>query len=305
MKPKKILLLALMSGLITTFIFYFSIDQLRPTAAEEPAMVSVVTASQDLEENQQINEESIALVEMPEEQVHPQAIKDSEAVIGKFTATAIKSGETIMTHRLQQQEEAAMISKKVQEGFRAVSISVDFVKSVSNLIEPGDFVDVVLTEEETAETEVVLEDVKVLAVGQRMVEKKEGEAPVEYAAVTLELKPKDSVEVIEASSKGILHLVLHSKLLPATEADESEETEEGEEVLTTTDANIIVTPTHSLIRTEPDLAANIVTVVDKGTSLHYLEEKEKDEDDRLWLRVETPDKKQGWISSRIVKQENE
>jgi pilus assembly protein CpaB len=315
MKPKKILLLALVSGLITTMIFYLFVNQSKPNASEKLPMVSVATVNQDITENQQITKENITMVEVPEAQVHAQAVKDKEAIIGKFTTAPIKAGEVVMMHRILQEEEAASyISKKVQGGYRAVSISVDFVKSVSNLVEPGDMVDIVLTKGQEGEeragvrTEVVLDEVKVLAVGQRMVERKKGETPAEYMAVTLELMQEDAVRLIDASGQGSLQLVLHSKLLPADEAAEAEEETEVhvEEAATLTSASqVVALPPNSLIRSEPELSAPVIDVVAGGTSLEYLDEKETDDEDRIWFLVETPDKKQGWISSRIVKHESE
>jgi pilus assembly protein CpaB len=311
LKPKKILLLALASGLITTMIFYLFVNQSKPNASKKLPMVSVATVNQDIAENQQITKESITMVEVPEAQVHAQAIKDKEAIIGKFTTAPIKAGEVVMRHRiLQKEEEATYISKKIQEGYRAVSISVDFVKSVSNLVEPGDMVDIVLTKGQEGEektgfrTEVVLKEVKVLAVGQRMVERKKEGTPVEYLAVTLELMEEDAVRLIDASGHGSLQLILHSKLLPTDETEENDDQAEDAAKLTSA-SEVVALPPNSLIRSEPQLSAPVIDVVASGTTLEYLDQREKDDQDRIWFLVETPEKKQGWISSRIVKHESE
>jgi pilus assembly protein CpaB len=311
LKPKKILLLALASGLITTMIFYLFVNQSKPNASKKLPMVSVATVNQDIAENQQITKESITMVEVPEAQVHAQAIKDKEAIIGKFTTAPIKAGEVVMRHRiLQKEEEATYISKKIQEGYRAVSISVDFVKSVSNLVEPGDMVDIVLTKGQEGEekagfrTEVVLKEVKVLAVGQRMVERKKEGTPVEYLAVTLELMEEDAVRLIDASGQGSLQLILHSKLLPTDETEENDDQAEDAAKLTSA-SEVVALPPNSLIRSEPQLSAPVIDVVASGTTLEYLDQREKDDQDRIWFLVETPEKKQGWISSRIVKHESE
>ncbi|RLQ84894.1 Flp pilus assembly protein CpaB [Planomicrobium sp. Y74] len=305
MKPKRILILALLSGLITTVVFYLFIGQVQPgTAEQQPVMQSIVTAAIDMQENQQLTEDNLAVVEMPEAQVHGQAVKDKSELVGKFTSAPIKAGEVVMSHRIQQEEEAKVISKKVAEGFRAVSISVDFVKSVSNLIEPEDYVDITLTKTSdntgTAPepTELILEKVKVLAVGQRLTESKEEEPSIEYFSVTLELEPEDAVNLIDASNQGSLQLLLHSKLL-------SEATSEQQEMNDVGSSGIFVLPERSLIRLNPSLSASVVTVVEKGTSLKHLNEEKVDEDGRLWFQVETEEKQQGWISSRIIKFENE
>ncbi|WP_088007107.1 Flp pilus assembly protein CpaB [Indiicoccus explosivorum] len=327
MKPKKILLLAIVSGLVTTFVFYLFIGQQQPAAvAEQPAMVSVVTAAADLQESEEITAESLTIKEVPEGQVHADAIRDEAEIVGKYTAAPIKAGEVILLHRIQQEGEVKVASKKIAEGYRAVSINVDFVKSVSNLIEPEDMVDVVLTK--TVElpegpeilTELMLENVKVLAVGKRFTEAKEGEPPAEYMAVTLELTPEDAVELVDASSRGSLQLLLRSQLIsegtpeePAEEVlSESTDKELTEAVETASDEErnvpapaVISIPERSLIRNGPSLEADVLGVVEAGALLTDLHEEEMDEDGRLWFRVETKDQLQGWISSRIVKYENE
>lgn len=304
MKPKRILMLAVLSGLITTIVFYLFINQVQPKTAEQPLMQKVVTVASDIQENQKLTEDNLAVIEVPKAQVHSQVVTDKSEIVGKFTSATIKSGEVVMTHRIQQEEEAKVISKKVAEGYKAVSISVDFVKSVSNLIEPEDYVDITFTKTPdntgTAPepTELILEKVKVLAVGQRLTESNEEEPSIEYLSVTLELETKDAVNLIDASSRGSLQLLLHSKLLSET-ASEQQEMNEVES------SDIFVLPERSLIRLNPSLSASVVTVVEKGTSLKHLNEEKVDKDGRLWFKVETEEKQRGWISSRIIKFENE
>jgi pilus assembly protein CpaB len=113
------------------------------------------------------------------------------------------------------------VSKKVRDGYRAVSIGPNIVQSVSNLIEPGDFVDVVYSKQDKVTKEwfsqIILENVHVLAIGRRMVEA-ESETPyVEYSQVTLELIPADGVKVINADEDSDpdakVGLMLHSRIV--------------------------------------------------------------------------------------------
>lgn len=297
-------MLAVLSGLITTVVFYLFINQVQPETDEQPLMQKVVTAASDIQENQKLTEDNLTVIEMPKAQVHSQVVIDKSEIIGKFTSAPIKAGEVVMAHRIQQEEEAKVISKKVAEGFKAVSISVDFVKSVSNLIEPEDYVDITLTKNpdntgtSSEPTELILEKVKVLAVGQRLAESNEGDPKIEYLSVTLELETKDAVNLVDASSRGSLQLLLHSKL-------SSETVSEQQEMNELKSSDIFVLPERSLIRLNPSLSASVVTVVEKGTSLKHLNEEKMDDDGRLWFKVETEEKQRGWISSRIIKFGNE
>ncbi|PWW27053.1 Flp pilus assembly protein CpaB [Cytobacillus oceanisediminis] len=313
MKTKKLLFLAIVSGLMTTLLFYLFINResTAPADATVP-MATVVTAGMDISKNEKMTKENLSAAEFPEDQIHPDAVRDPESIIGKYASADIKQGEIIMLHRVYEaKEEEKVISRKISEGYRAVSISTDFVKSVSNQIEPEDLVDVVLSEETPSgdsgiKTELILEKVRVLSVGKRLTEKQNTEAGTgsepEYLAVTLELKQEDSVKIINSSERGNLHLVLNSQL---SSKEEAETGEQEEQVNPEPDIQLVTLSKRSIIRKKPHLNGYITSIVDQDTKLKFLEKQETDEEGRLWLFIETPDKKQGWISSRIVKQEGE
>lgn len=316
MKTKKLLFMAIISGLITTILFYMFLNKGREeTAGPAIPMVKVVKAVQDIKKNEKITEENITTAEIPEDQLHSQAVQDPNTIIGKYTSADLKQGEVVMQHRIEQiAEEAKVVSKKIREGYRAVSIDTNYVESVSTLIEPEDFVDVVLTvqapESVHLKTELILEKVKVLSVGTRMVETgkdsevtEEGGAP-EYMAVTLELNQEDSVKLINASERGNLQLILYSRLSSKEAEQRNASVENGSKIIMG-EAQFLPVSKRSIIRKEPNLNAHVIAVVGEGTTLSYLGDERTDEEGRLWLRIETPDEKQGWISSRIVKQKGE
>ncbi|WP_158737975.1 Flp pilus assembly protein CpaB [Alteribacillus sp. YIM 98480] len=239
MRPKKLVLFAVLAGLITTIIFYFFINRLGTNETvdiESEPMTEVVIAAVFLEANQQINEDSLEIREVPEDQVHPNAVRTADEVTGAYTADPIEEGEVILEHRIQQENDAAApAAQRVDPGMRAVSIDVDYVSSVSNLIEPGDYVDVVLSRrnEENSEelkSEILLEEVQILSVGKRMTETQVNESGEEstedYQAVTLELSVEDTVTIINGSETGSLQLALHSKQIPSDEEETDEEENE-------------------------------------------------------------------------------
>ncbi|MFC2947309.1 Flp pilus assembly protein CpaB [Virgibacillus sediminis] len=318
MKPKKILLMAVLSGLITTILFFSLMSRTgMDTSASEPEveMVNVITAAADIPKDQQITEELLAAKEIPTDQAHPEMVQETGAVLEQYTVTDIKQGEILMNHRIQDKtEEKEMVSRKIKEGSRGVSIDVTYVTGVSNLIQPEDYVDVVLTSE-TAESEVIQEKVRVLAVGGRMTEAKADGTETEYMAVTLELDQEQTVDLINANYRGELQLALYSKsdleeeetneeTEEVVEADESgtDQTEENDTVLT---AEVVTIPPKSVIRDTPGLEGTPIKVVEEETTLPLLDGQETDEEGRIWLQVETAEQEAGWISSRIIKNSNE
>jgi pilus assembly protein CpaB len=223
MRSKLILTAALLMGIVTTVLFFNYMKQYKEAPAfKNDKLISVVAAKQDIPENTKISPGMLEIKQIPESGVHAQALKNSKDVEGKIAAANLAAGEILLPNHLKDQKEEAMfVSKKVRDGYRAVSIGVNIVQSVSNLIEPGDFVDVVYTTKDkvtkTLLSEIILENVHVLAIGRRMVEA-ESETPyVEYSQVTLELIPADGVKVINADEDSDpdakVGLMLHSRIV--------------------------------------------------------------------------------------------
>jgi pilus assembly protein CpaB len=212
-------------GIVTTVLFFNYMKQYKEAPAfQNDKLVDVVAVSQEIRENTQISAGMLVIKQIPESGVHAQALKNSKDAEGKIAATNLAAGEILLPNHLKdQKEEATFVSKKVQEGYRAVSIGVNIVQSVSNLIEPGDFVDVVYSKKDKGTGEllskIILDNVHVLAIGRRMVEAdKMPETPyVEYAQVTMELTPADGVKAINADEdpdpEAKVSLMLHSRVV--------------------------------------------------------------------------------------------
>ncbi|WP_064092019.1 Flp pilus assembly protein CpaB [Rossellomorea aquimaris] len=231
MRSKLILFLALVMGGITTFLFFNYMKQFDTAKVVNQNTVEVVVASEKINENERITEDKLKVTNLPSKGLHPQAVKKKNDVVGKYATAAIEADETLLTHRIKSsKEETLFVSRKVKEGFRAISIGVNIVQSVSNLIEPEDVVDVIASEEikvenkNTIKTEQILSEVAVLAVGRKMIAAtSEEEEYVEYTTVTLEVKPEDAVKLVNAAEKGNIHFTVHSKINQKNENQDSKE----------------------------------------------------------------------------------
>ncbi|MCD8508808.1 MAG: Flp pilus assembly protein CpaB [Bacillus sp. (in: Bacteria)] len=218
MRSKIVLLLALIMGIITTVLFFQYIreaGQAQEVIQQEVEMAEVIVAVQTINENHTLTEELLGVKKVPKESMHPNTVTDMDEVIGKFTTSMIETGETLLTHRVKSdEEEKQFISRKVSDGNRAVSIEVNFVRSVSNLIEPEDYVDVILTEdiEDEIVSIIIQSKIRVLAVGRKMNPPTAEEGHVEYSSLTLELSAADATSIVNASHRGTLHFILHSSI---------------------------------------------------------------------------------------------
>ncbi|MCR2823185.1 Flp pilus assembly protein CpaB [Lederbergia panacisoli] len=219
MRSRTLFLLAILMGLITTMLFVFSMKNEQPAASETIEMADVVVAISPIKIDQVITDEMIELREIPLDQKHVSAVKNKEDVIGKLAAAKIEPDEVILLHRLQTKEEqSASLSKKVTDGLRGVSIGLNIVQSITNLVEPEDYVDVIHTvkkkkgTEEIVITKQILSNVRVLAIGQKLTITSDNNEIIEFGEVTLELSPEDSVKIVNAHETGSLHLAIHSRI---------------------------------------------------------------------------------------------
>jgi pilus assembly protein CpaB len=222
MRSKIILVMALLMGLVTTVLFFNYMKKFDQVKAADESVVTVVAAKLAIKANTKITPELLQTIQIPAAHVLPQAVRNSTDAAGKIAVMDMAPGEILLSHHLKNQEEEALfVSKKVQEGYRAVTVGVNLVQSVSNLIEPGDYVDVVLTLTDKQLDRVISttinENLRVLAIGRRMVEAKSDTPYAEFSTVTLEVKPEDAVKIVNADERGNINLLLRSRINTAAE----------------------------------------------------------------------------------------
>jgi pilus assembly protein CpaB len=121
----------------------------------------------------------------------------------------IETNEAILASEITGPGQRATLSAVLDPGMTAVTVRVNDVEGVAGFVLPGDHVDVVLTrqgEKNTAATDVVIEDAKVLAIDQ--VADQKTDKPSVVKAVTLEVNVTDGEKIALASTVGTLSLLL-------------------------------------------------------------------------------------------------
>lgn len=220
MRTKFIFILALIMGLITTYFFYSYIHQIELEKNADKKTVEIVVAAKNIKKDQIITKSMLKTKEIAENSIPPKSIKEISSVIGMLADCDIIQDEPILEHRINKQiEEDLLVSRKIKEGYRAVSVGVNIVQSLNNLIEPEDYVDVIFSEEvenelgeKVIETEMILKDIRVLAVGRRMIELDDNTEYTEYTSVTLELNAQDSVKLVNTQERGNIQFAVRSRI---------------------------------------------------------------------------------------------
>jgi len=126
----------------------------------------------------------------------------------RVVLTAIEPNEPILATKITGPGQRATLSALVTPGMKAVTIRVNDVDGVGGFVLPGDRVDIVLTrqEKEAGSTQVLLQDVRVLAVDQNADER--AQHPAVPKTVTVEVNTVDGQKLGLAASIGSLSLLL-------------------------------------------------------------------------------------------------
>jgi pilus assembly protein CpaB len=136
---------------------------------------------------------------------------------GKRTAlAAIEPNEPVLASKITGPGQRATLSATLRDGLKAVTVRVNDVDGVAGFVLPGDHVDVALTrqiDKTNANTEVILQNVRVLAIDQ--IADQRLEKPAVAKAVTLEVDVVGAQKLSLAVSVGSLSLMLRK----AGEAD--------------------------------------------------------------------------------------
>jgi len=199
-----------------------------PVAAQEPAgppTRKVLVATQDLDTGAFLDTAVLAWREWPVEGLVDSHVTEDEAThedfLGSVARRPIAQGDPVTPEKIVQPGERGFLAAVLTPGLRAVSVAVNEVSGSSGLIFPGDRVDLILTqsiddEDGTAARrmagETILEDVRVIAVGQNLSAPDrgvDGELPV-ARTVTLEVTPTEAEKVAVARDLGSLALSLRS-----------------------------------------------------------------------------------------------
>lgn len=195
---RNVLIAAGLIGIITGLIVWWYLPRERPLV--ETAVATAAVSRGDL-----ITEEMVTLKSLDRRGRPPVSV---EAVIGKIALVNLeKDAEFELTHLGPKG-----LSAQVPNGMRAVSVGVDAVINVGGFAQPGDHVDVVATYNrgDRAYSETILQNVELLAVGQKIKAGERETIQQERKTATLIVTPDQAQLVTLAENQGRLRLVLRN-----------------------------------------------------------------------------------------------
>ncbi len=146
-------------------------------------------------------------------------------LMGAITRADIFAGDPINENKLIRADDRGVMAALISPGMRAVTTRISVETAAGGFIQPGDRVDVLVTEKfdiRTDNTEqqggiirneahmsnILFENVQVLAIDQTFATDPEGDAYVIGSTATFELSPGDATILQEAQSAGDISLTL-------------------------------------------------------------------------------------------------
>lgn len=184
----------------------------------------VLVAARDVAQGAALAPSDLAVVLFPTDSVAPTFVRLSQQpsaqadMVGAVTRRAFARGEPITLGSVVQPEGRGFMAAVLAPGFRAVAVEIDSETAAGGYIQPNDHVDVIVTSRsqgggnsgEQINSNIVLEDVRVLALGDTTQTQASGEAPttIQAGVAVLELTAEDARILALAGEMGTVSLAL-------------------------------------------------------------------------------------------------
>ncbi|MBQ7197688.1 MAG: Flp pilus assembly protein CpaB [Selenomonadaceae bacterium] len=185
-----------------------------------PRVTTVVVAKSDIAPRVNISESMVQVKEVPSDSVPNGAITSLSEVIDKPARINILAGDIITKRKLYLSSEQSGFVGAIPPDCRAVSINVNNITGVAGFAKPGDYVDLLLVENNNvgATTSIILQNILLLSINQSMdrneIEKDDNGNKNPNAAVaspsiaTLALRPQEALKLVSAAKLGDIYLML-------------------------------------------------------------------------------------------------
>jgi pilus assembly protein CpaB len=204
-----LLLALLLSGAVTLVVS----RKLTARAAAPSATQRFVAANQALQAGDVLKPEDLKLVDWPASVALTKPFTKISEIVGRAVIFPLPASQPILEEYLAAPGSGIGLTTKIPEGMRATSVKSDEIVGVAGFLFPGSHVDVLVTFRPEGmavpATQIVLQDVEVLTVGQKLQPDPQGK-PETVNVVTLLLTPEDSQKLVLASSQGSVQFVLRN-----------------------------------------------------------------------------------------------
>ena len=200
-------------GLIASFYVYSQFKKAagKPTASTQ----QVVVAAVHLPMGMRLQPQHLRLISWPVGAPLPGMFTRVDDCLSRALMVPVVENEPILEAKLVPKEGGAGLAAIIPEGMRGISVAVNDVVAVAGFVGPGTMVDVLVTGSgggsNTTVTRTILENVRVLAAGQKIEQDKDGK-PQNVPVITLLVTPEEANKLAMASTQGKIQLALRNTL---------------------------------------------------------------------------------------------
>lgn len=194
--------------------------QVQPATASidpnEPALVSVVVAAQDIPFGTTIEGHKLTTIQWPAEAVPAGTFADFATLLPsngndpRRAKRAMAQGELVLANKVSAFGEKVTIVQTLGKNTRAMAIQVSAQTAVGGFVTPGDTVDIVLTQGSggTLRAVTILQAIRVIGVDQQADELNETANIAK--TITVEVTPEQGQKLALAQRAGTLSLSLRT-----------------------------------------------------------------------------------------------
>jgi pilus assembly protein CpaB len=213
MNSRRLLAALLIALLLSGGVTYVVARKLVPRPGASVVTQHYVAASRALEAGEVLKAEDLTLIEWPASKPLSGAFAKVADLEGRAVIYPVAASQPILPEYLAAPGSGIGLTAKIPQGMRATSVKSDEIVGVAGFLFPGSHVDVLVTFRTdrfpTPATQIVLQDVEVLTVGQKLEPEPQGKAEA-VNVVTLLLTPEDAQKLVLASSQGGIQFVLRN-----------------------------------------------------------------------------------------------
>ncbi len=209
------LAISLVIGLLAGWFVFTQFKKL--AMAKTMPTIQVVVSSKPLPLGTRLQPEDLKLVTWPASQPVEGMFTHIQDCVNRAVITSMVENEPLLEGKLAPRDGGAGLSTTIPDGMRAVSVSVNDVIGVAGFVVPGTMVDVLVTGSSGSGgqnmiiTRTFLENVRVLAAGQKIEQDREGK-PQTVPVITLLVTPQEATALTMASTQGRIQLALRNTL---------------------------------------------------------------------------------------------
>lgn len=211
---------ALAVALAAALVTWRYLDTADARASKDQELVDVFLVKKDIAKglpgDQVIDQGYIAKDQMPKRLFPANAVLDAQSLRGRIASINLKAGATVVEDAfVDPRTSGSSVAGSIAPGMQAISVNIDRVHGVGGFIQPGDRVNLLLTE--GGVTRFALQKVKVLLVGpafeldittQSTLSGQVAQAP-DAGLITFEVPAIDAIKIAHATQAGgIIYLAL-------------------------------------------------------------------------------------------------